>query len=69
MNDYIAIDQYGYIEYNLGPYPRKELLTRWQRKHADKIYVGTKSKGQLHIGWVIAGRWFTVYHIQRMEKG
>lgn len=68
MTNYMAIDQYGQTEHNLGRYPRKELLSRCWRKHADKIYVDNTSKGTLHIGWVIAGRWFTVYKVERMEK-
>lgn len=68
MRDYMAIDQYGYIELGLGEHPRKELLSRYCRKHADKMYVDSISKGTLHIGWVIAGHWFTVYSIERMEK-
>jgi hypothetical protein len=68
MKNYIAIDQHGLTEHNLGQYPRKELLHRYATTHADKMYVDNKTKGALHIGWIIAGHWFTVYSIERMEK-
>lgn len=68
MKTYMAIDQYGQIEHGLGRYPRKELLERCGTKHADRMYVDSASKGTLHIGWVIAGRWFTVYSVERMEN-
>jgi hypothetical protein len=68
MKTYMAIDQYGRTEHDLGPHPRKELMTRCGRKHADKMYVDSKTKGTLHTGWVIAGRWFTVYKVERQER-
>lgn len=69
MNNYIAIDQYGQVEYNLGQHPRKELLARCGRKHADRMYVefaDSVTHEDKHVGWVIAGRWFTIY--TRMEN-
>ena len=65
---YIAKDQYGEV-YNLfTKYPRKELLEKFNRQHADKIYVDEYSmyKGsiRIHVGYIIAGHWLTVYRCQ-----
>jgi len=65
---YMAIDQYGHTEHDLGPHPRNELLRRLDRKSARKVYVDKKSGGCVHIGWIIAGRWFTVYKVEPMER-
>jgi hypothetical protein len=64
---YMAIDQYGETYHNLGPRPRKALLDRLGRKHAARMYVNTKTRETVHIGWIIAGRWLTVYRVERME--
>lgn len=64
----MAIDQYGNTEHNLGPHPRKGLLERLDRKHASKVYVDKKDGRSVHIGWIVAGRWFTVYEVKRMER-
>lgn len=68
MKNYMAIDQYGSTEHSLGPYPRKELLDRYGRKRASKIYIDKTDGSSIHIGWIIAGRWFTVYEVKRMER-
>jgi hypothetical protein len=53
----IAIDQYGGIHRIAGKHPRAELLAKFDRKHADKMYVGEG----VHIGYVIAGLWLALY--------
>jgi hypothetical protein len=63
---HMGIDQYGRAEHDLGPHPRAELLRRLDRKRAERMYVDTKH-GARHIGWIIGGRWFTVYRVERME--
>jgi hypothetical protein len=68
MKNYMAIDQYGNTEHNLGGHPRKELMDRCDRKHANRMYIDSKTRGTLHIGWIVAGRWFTVYEVNRMER-
>jgi hypothetical protein len=60
---HMAVDQHGQYEHNLGPYPRAELLRRMGRKHANKMYVDLQSGESKHVGWVIAGRWFTVLRV------
>jgi hypothetical protein len=65
---YMAIDQYGHTEHNLGDHPRRELLRRMCRKSARKMYVDKKNGSSAHIGWIVAGHWFTVFHVERMER-
>lgn len=64
--DHMAIDQYGNTLHALGPYPRKALLERLGRKHADRMYVDDSEGRPHHIGYVIAGRWLTLYKVERI---
>lgn len=64
---HMAIDQYGQTYHDLGPHPRRALLDRFDRKHADRMFIDTKA-GTKHIGWIIAGHWLTVYRVETMEK-
>ena len=61
---YMARDQYGetYHMYNCK-YPRKWLLGYFGRKHAEKMYTDTKDGNSLHIGWIIAGHWLSVFRV------
>ena len=56
----MAIDQHGTTFHGLGDHPRSELLKRLDRKSAQKMYVDSKS-GPKHIGYIISGRWLTLY--------
>ena len=56
----VAIDQWGGIVYVDPKRPRMSLLSQLDRTHADKMYVDTKT-GTRHIGYIVAGRWFTLY--------
>lgn len=64
---YMAINQYGNTYHGLEK-PRKDLLERLGRRHADKMYVDSKGGNTLHIGYIIGGEWLTVYKVQRMEN-
>ena len=64
---FMAIDQYGNTHHGLE-HPRKDLLERLGRKHAEKMYVDTKDGTAKHIGYVIAGLWLTVYEVKRWEN-
>ena len=59
---YMAVDQYGQTEHDLER-PRRDLLERCGRRHAEKMYVDTKDGQTRHAGYVIGGRWFTVYAV------
>lgn len=65
---HMAIDQYGHTEHNLGPNPRQELLRRYDRTSAQKVYVDKTDGSARHIGWIVAGHWFTVYRVTPMEN-
>lgn len=56
----LAIDQFGIVYHLKTAYPRKELLSMFSRRHADKMYVDTIN-GPKHIGYVIAGNWLRLY--------
>ena len=60
---YIAIDQYGNKEVLVTDHPRKELLAKLCRKHADKVYVDGEDGEPQHVGYIIAGQWFTLYKV------
>ena len=64
---YMAIDQYGHTYHDLGAHPRKTLLERLARSHADKMYVESKT-GDFHAGWIIGGLWLSVYKVEPMRE-
>lgn len=66
--NYMAIDQYGHTHHNLGPHPRKGLLAKLGRKHAARIYQDTKDGSPVHVGWIIAGLWLSVFEVIPMCK-
>ena len=62
-NVYMAIDQYGETYHDLER-PRRDLLQRLNRRHADKMYVDLISTSEArHCGYVIAGRWLRVFEV------
>lgn len=64
---YMAIDQYGQTLHGLRR-PRRDLLKACGRTRAEKMYMDRTGKTPVHIGYIIAGRWFTVYKVARMER-
>lgn len=64
---YMAVDQYGQTIHDLGPYPRKALLEKLDRKHADRMFRDQKDGPTVHVGWIVAGRWFSVYAVEPMR--
>ena len=66
---YLGIDQYG-ERYKLDKHPRKELLEKLGRKHADKMFVDDVKTGEAkHIGYIVGGRWVTVYEVHEWKGG
>ena len=59
---YLGVDQYG-DRYKMDSHPRKELLEQLGRSHADMMYVDTKDGKARHDGYIIAGRWISVYEV------
>ena len=64
---YMAIDQHGATQHGLE-YPRRDLLRRHQRQHAERIYVDKPGGRSVCIGWIVAGHWYTVYKVAPMER-
>jgi hypothetical protein len=60
----IGVDQNDTI-YRRLIHPRKDLLERLGRKHAEKIYFD-RNGTTYHCGYLIAGRWVDIY--QRVEE-
>lgn len=65
----LAIDQYGQVVPIAGKHPRKELLDALGYRHADKVYVDTKSGTRRHVGYVIGGRWFSFFERVTLSEG
>lgn len=65
---YMAVDQYGQTEHNLGPYPRQELLRRNSATKAAKIYRDKRDGRAVHVGWIVRGFWYTVYKVEPMRR-
>lgn len=63
----MARDQYGQTWHDLGKHPRKELLRRLGRSHADRMYVDRAGK-TYHVGYIIAGHWLTVYNVTERAR-
>ena len=60
---FMAVNQYGHTYHALHT-PRKELLARLNRKHAERMYVDAPNGKIEHVGYVIAGEWLRVYQVQ-----
>lgn len=66
---YLGVDQYG-TRYKLDKHPRKELLEKLGRAHADKIFVDSIATGQpKHIGYIVGGLWVTLYEVHEWKGG
>lgn len=61
-------DQYGQYYHNLGKHPRKELLKRLGRSHAQKMYTEFKNGPDKHTGYVIAGLWIELFEVNPWSK-
>lgn len=63
----MGIDQYGETYHGLT-HPRKELMERLCCQHANKMYIDKRDGTSKHIGYVVAGRWITLYELTPWEK-
>lgn len=64
---FMAIDQYGRHIF-LFNHPRKELLEYHNVKHASKMFVDKIDGSTKHIGYIIAGHWYTLYNVTYWER-
>ena len=60
---WLAINQYGEKVCLRGLHPRALLLDHLGRKSAQKIYRDVKGGGSVHVGWIVAGAWWSVYKL------
>ena len=64
---FVAHDQWGNTFF-LGKHPRKQLLEKMGKKHAEKIYVDVKNDDgsitTIHSGWKIGNSWFDVFRLE-----
>ena len=67
MKDHMAIDQYGHTYHGLGAHPRKELLKRLGRSHAERMYCDKSDGTAVHVGYIIGGLWLTLYTVTPFE--
>jgi hypothetical protein len=66
---YLAIDQFGEDLRLLQPtHPRKQLMEKLNRKHAKKQYTDRKKGPPVQTGYIISGRWFTLYEVHAWER-
>jgi hypothetical protein len=63
---FMAVDQYGQTYHGLSK-PRRDLLNRLCRKHADKMYIDTKN-GARHCGYIIGGLWLSIYEVKPINS-
>ena len=64
---YMGIDQFGQTFHGLE-YPRRDLMRCFDRQRASKMYVDKLDGSTVHIGYIVAGHWVTVYSVERMER-
>lgn len=64
---YMAIDQYGQTQHGLT-YPRRDLLQRHGRQHASKVYRDLAGGGSVHVGYIVAGHWYSVYKVTPLAE-
>ena len=61
----MALGHLGTKFYDLDPrHPRKDLLSRLARKRASKVYLDLSDGSTRHVGYIVAGEWFTFYRIE-----
>lgn len=68
MKNHTAQDQWGNWFHNLGPHPRKELLKRLAASSASKIYRDTAKGTAVHVGYIVAGHWLTLFEVKPFER-
>ena len=60
---YMAVNQYGNTYHGLT-HPRKDLLARLGRSHADKMYVDKTDGSVSHTGYIIGDEWLSIYKVE-----
>lgn len=68
---YLAIDKRGGQSLKLTnpSNPRKQLLEKLGRKHADKMYCDLVNGGTRHTGYIVAGGWWEILEVHAWSGG
>lgn len=67
---WLARDQYGNVhEIFSTNYPRAWLMEYYSVRSARKIYRDRKDGSMRHVGWIVAGHWFSVFRLCSLERG
>lgn len=62
LKTWLAIDQHNNRHWISGHSPRTELLRVTGGSRAEKMYVDGPDGSVRHIGYIIKGHWYTVFH-------
>ena len=63
---WLAVDQHGQTVMFQGAHPRKALMDKMDASHTEKMYRDYKDGSTHHEGWIIQGRWFSVYRVENL---
>jgi hypothetical protein len=68
---YMAVGNRGTTHHLTEPgrHPRRQLLDKCGRSHADKMYVDHTGGPPTHIGYIVGGEWFSVYEVHTWNGG
>ena len=64
---FMAVGQDGNIFHGLR-HPRKDLMDLFGVRHASKMYEETASGKSQHVGYVVGGRWISVYRVTPFKE-
>ena len=62
---YMAVGNRG-TTYHLtdgNKHPRKQLLEKCYRQHAQKIFNDSESGESKHVGYIVGGEWFNIFEV------
>lgn len=67
---YMARTDAGHTVHLTDPkrHPRGQLLAKLGRQHAQRMFIDRKSGPPVHIGYIVAGEWWTVYEVHEWSK-
>ena len=64
---YMAVGHYGTTFHGLK-HPRKDLLERMGASRCEKMYMDDNEGKSFHVGYIVAGEWFSIYEVIPMRK-
>ena len=62
----VGIDQFG-ERYYFHRWPRKEIMSQLDCKHASKMYIDSPKGKSFHIGYVIKGHWIAIFREEKIK--